>query len=143
MGSELPIDGQIFWEAGKILISTGVSFIFFYAKFWLSWKKSIDGRLGDLREDMAVLQTELKNVKGFHELLMQKMVALMIHPDTPDVDRLLIRLSRGEDLNDNEWQYLHDNVQHMFEEAIRGHQAESQYALAFILSWIETKRKNR
>ena len=131
----------VLWEAAKILISTGVSLIFFYFKFWASWKKEVDRCLAKLSEEIAVINSELKNIKGFHELLMQKMVALMIHPDTPDVDRLLIRIARGEDLNDEELVFLHDRVQHLFEEAIRGHHDKDQYALAFILTWIEQKRK--
>ena len=70
---------------------------------------------------------------------MKKMVDLVISPHSPELDRLLLRLSRGDVLTDKEWVNLHDSVEHVYEEAIRD-RSDKAVATAFLLAYVECKR---
>lgn len=94
---------------------------------------------------LSRLEVKIEAHDKFNEVLTQRMVSLVISPNHPDFDRLLLSLRRGDKLNKDDLKTIHGELERMYEELLQSTDPQSndkKLALALLIALMSEKRFN-
>lgn len=104
----------------------------------MTWKIAQYHALNEAR--FIKIESRQDSYDQFQSALMKRMVDVLISPHTPEVDRALLAMRRGDKITEPEYRLVYDELEHQYEEALRANKMDRQVALSLFLAWLQTSK---